>query len=124
MRTLSGQPAYQHVANDLRQKIADGTLAVGARLRTATQLMDSYDVSSTVIKAAITQLKIEGLVVGQQGKGVFVRHGAHVDVSYDSPEFAEIMEHLQTMRADLERLNERLARLEELVADGPIPQRQ
>jgi hypothetical protein len=34
------------------------------------------------------------------------------------------MEHLQTMRADLEQLNERLARVEELVADGPPAQRQ
>ncbi len=124
MRALSGQPAYQHVANDLRQKIADGTLAVGARLPTATQLMESYDVSSTVIKAAVNQLKIEGLVIGQQGKGVFVRRRAQVEAGSDSPEFAEIMEHLQTMRVDLEQLNERLARVEELVADGPPAQRQ
>jgi GntR family transcriptional regulator len=119
MRALSGQPAYQQVANDLRRGIADGTLAVGSRLPTATQLMERYEVSSTVVKAAINQLKIEGLVVGQQGRGVFVRRRRRVQSDSEGPEFAEVMKHLQTMRADLEQLNERLARVEELVGDGP-----
>jgi GntR family transcriptional regulator len=118
MRALTGQPAYRQVADDLRRRITDGTLAVGARLPTITQLMARYDVSSTVVKAAINQLKIEGLVIGQQGKGVFVRRPARIERGSDSPEFTEIMERLQTMRADLEQLNERLARLEEVVADG------
>ncbi len=107
------------MAYDLRRQIADGKLAVGAQLPTATQLMERYGVSSTVIKAAINQLKIEGLVVGQQGRGVFVRRRAQVGADSESPEFTEVMEHLQTIRADLEQLNERLARVEELVADGP-----
>jgi GntR family transcriptional regulator len=124
VRALTGQPAYRQVADDLRRKIADGTLAVGTRLPTTTELMSSYEVSSTVVKAAINQLKIEGLVIGQQGKGVFVRQPPRTGTGSESTEFAEIMGHLQTMRADLEQLNERLARVEEVVADGRSSQRQ
>jgi GntR family transcriptional regulator len=124
VRALTGEPAYRQVADDLRRQIADGRLAVGARLPTATQLMANYDVSSTVVKAAINQLKIEGLVVGQQGRGVFVRRRAQMEPGSDSPEFTEVMKQVQTMRADLEELNERLARVEEIVADGRPSQRQ
>jgi len=124
VKALTGQPAYRQVADDLRRQIADGMLAVGARLPTVTQLMARYEVSSTVVKAAINQLKIEGLVVGQQGKGVFVRRRARIEPGSDSPEFSEIMKQLQTIRADLEELNERLARVEEVVGDGRSSQRQ
>jgi len=119
MRALSGKPAYQQVADDLRRQIADGTMAVGAQLPTATKLMKRYDVSSTVVKAAINQLKIEGLVVGQQGRGVFVRRRASLKADSGGPEFAEVMGHLRTIRADLAQLNDRLARVEGLVADEP-----
>jgi DNA-binding GntR family transcriptional regulator len=117
MRTMTGQPAYQRVADNLRRQIEEGALSPGAQLPTVTQLMAAHDVSSTVIKAAINQLKIEGLVVGQQGKGVFVREHPKSDGGGDSPEFTEIMGELKTMRGDLEQLNRRLARVEELVAD-------
>jgi GntR family transcriptional regulator len=69
----TGKPAYQHVADDLRQRISDGRLPVGSQLPTVAQLMQSYDVSSTVIKSAINQLKTANIVIGQQGKGVYVR---------------------------------------------------
>jgi GntR family transcriptional regulator len=124
VRVLTGQPAYRQVADDLRRQIADGMLEVGARLPTITQLMARYDVSSTVVKAAINQLKIEGLVVGQQGKGVFVRRRARMEPRSDSPEFAELMKQLQAIRTDLEELNERLARVEEVVADGRSSRRR
>lgn len=73
MRVPTGTPAYRHVADDLRGQISDGRLPVGSQLPTVAQLMDRYGVSSTVIKAAIAQLKAENVVIGQQGKGVYVR---------------------------------------------------
>jgi GntR family transcriptional regulator len=124
MRAMTGQPAYQRVADELRRKITDGSLEPGAQLPTVTQLMATYGVSSTVVKAAINHLKIEGFVIGQQGKGVFVREGWMAEPMTGSPEFTEIMGQLQTMRADLAQLNERLARVEELVADERPSQRR
>ena len=69
----TGRPAWQQVADDLRRQIGDGRLPVGSQLPTVARLMETYEVSSTVIKSAISQLKAENVVVGQQGKGVYVR---------------------------------------------------
>src|SRR5215510_12824078 len=74
MRTApTGRPAWQQVADDLRRQISDGRLPVGSQLPTVARLIETYGVSSTVIKSAISQLKAENLVIGQQGKGVYVR---------------------------------------------------
>src|SRR5262245_54811831 len=74
MRTApTGRPAWQQVADDLRRQIGDGRLPVGSQLPTVARLMEIYGVSSTVIKSAISQLKARTVVIGQQGKGVYVR---------------------------------------------------
>jgi DNA-binding FadR family transcriptional regulator len=38
-----------------------------------TQLRQQYGVSNTVVRDALSELRRDGLVIGQQGKGVFVR---------------------------------------------------
>lgn len=68
-----GRPAYQRVADDLRQKIAAGDLPVGSAIPSTAKLTKAYQVSYTVIRAAISELRTAGLVFGQPGKGVFVR---------------------------------------------------
>ena len=67
-----GGPAYRLVANDLRRKIAAGELPVGSAIPSTAQLGELYGVSTTVVRAAVAQLRDEGLVVGHPGKGVFV----------------------------------------------------
>jgi DNA-binding GntR family transcriptional regulator len=68
-----GLPAYQRVAGDLRNRIAGGELPVGSAIPSTARLIEQYRVSSTVARAAVAQLRADGLVVGQPGKGVFVR---------------------------------------------------
>lgn len=68
-----GQPAYQQVAADLRRLIAAGGLAVGSAIPSTAELTRRYGVSSTVARAAVARLRADGLVIGQPGKGVFVR---------------------------------------------------
>src|SRR5580704_13355159 len=68
-----GWPAYQRVAGALRRQIAAGELAVGSAIPSTAQLTALFSVSSTVARAAVAQLRADGLVVGQPGKGVFVR---------------------------------------------------
>ena len=68
-----GQPAYQRVAGDLRRQIAAGDLPVGSAIPSTAKLSNEYQVSYTVIRAAISELRAAGLVVGQPGKGVFVQ---------------------------------------------------
>jgi GntR family transcriptional regulator len=67
-----GRPAYKQVADDLRRQIAVGELAVGAAIPSTARLTGSYGVSSTVVRAAVAQLRADGLLVGQPGKGVYV----------------------------------------------------
>lgn len=68
-----GLPAYKQVAGDLRRQIAAGELPVGVAIPSTAELTRRYEISSTVARAAVAQLRADGLVVGQPGKGVFVR---------------------------------------------------
>jgi len=70
---MPGRPAYQQIADSLRNDIASGRLPVGQAVGSTARLMKQYGVSSTVVRKAVEQLRIDGLVVGQPGKGVFVR---------------------------------------------------
>lgn len=67
-----GTPAYQQVADDLRNLITNGTLVVGDPIPSTTQLCKRYEVSATVARAAVAKLREEGIVRGQPGKAVFV----------------------------------------------------
>jgi GntR family transcriptional regulator len=68
-----GRPAYQQVAEDLRQGIASGEFPVGSAIPSTSKLASAYAVSITVVRAAVAQLRADGLLIGQPGKGVFVR---------------------------------------------------
>ena len=72
MITMSGTPAYIQVAGDLRSQIESGALEPGNQLPSNAKLRELYSVSNTVVRDAINELRRAGLVVGQQGKGVFV----------------------------------------------------
>jgi len=68
-----GLPAYRQIADDLRRKIAEGEIPVGSAIPSTAALTRTYGVSTTVIRAAVAQLRADGLLVGQPGKGVYVR---------------------------------------------------
>ena len=68
-----GRPAYQQVADDLRQKIASAEFPVGSAIPSTAELTRTHGVSTTVVRAAVAQLRADGLLIGQPGKGVFVR---------------------------------------------------
>ncbi|MEV4072025.1 winged helix-turn-helix domain-containing protein [Nonomuraea fuscirosea] len=114
----TGQPGYLQIADDLRTQIRTGSLAPGAALPSTAQLCKRYDVSASVVKAAISVLRTEGLIVGQQGKGVFVREDAAASASEEEPTSSEVMEQLAQMRSTLATLGERIAELEKTVFQG------
>lgn len=124
MTELSGRPAYQQVAEDLRTKITKGRLRPGAQLPSTAAMMESYNVSSTVVKAAVNQLRLEGLVIGQQGKGVFVRDTAARSGGQTSKEFDAITKQLSRVQDELSQLNDRVARLEDQAASRPARKRR
>jgi GntR family transcriptional regulator len=64
---------YERVARDLRDKIRRGELGPGDQLPTEKALQEQYGVSVTVTRAALAQLRSEGLIISEQGRGSFVR---------------------------------------------------
>jgi DNA-binding GntR family transcriptional regulator len=106
-----GEPAYLQVAEALRQRIRSGQLTPGEQLPSYSALMGEFDVSITVARSAVGELRAEGLVSTHQGKGAFVLEGAaEAAVPRDAT--------LAAMRRELDALNERVARLE---AERPGP---
>ena len=72
MTDQAGQPKYLQVAAELRRAIRAGTYPVGSELPSTAKLTQSYGVSTTVVRAAIRELRDEGLVLGHSGKAVYV----------------------------------------------------
>jgi GntR family transcriptional regulator len=64
---------YERIADDLRQKLANGDLAPGDRLGSEQALAEQYRVSPMTMRAALDALKDEGLIESRQGLGTFVK---------------------------------------------------
>ena len=64
---------YLQIADALREAIAKGELAAGAKLPSERVLTAEYGVSRGTVRQAISALQGEGLVDVEQGRGVFVR---------------------------------------------------
>lgn len=66
------KPLSTLVAESLSERITSGRLKPGMQLPTEAELCAEYEVSRTVIREAIARLRSDGLVVPQQGRGMFV----------------------------------------------------
>ncbi len=98
MTEAVGRPAYQQVAHDLREKIAGGEIPVGAAIPSTARLAGEYGVSITVVRAAVNQLRADGLVTGQPGKGVFVS-ATPAAVAERALGIGELTERIEELRA-------------------------
>ncbi|WP_245714560.1 winged helix-turn-helix domain-containing protein [Micromonospora inyonensis] len=63
---------YREVAEDIAARIKSGEYAPGDRLPTYRELSDLYRVSVTTVQRAVIILQDRGLVVGLQGRGLWV----------------------------------------------------
>jgi GntR family transcriptional repressor for pyruvate dehydrogenase complex len=127
----------EQVAAVLRERVAQGQFAPGARLPSEAQLAQDFGVSRTVVREAISRLKSEGLLDSRQGSGVFVqtapvrslrldpRTGLSRDTAVQIVELRRAIEieaaGLAAERRtpkDLARMREALAALERAVAAG------
>src|SRR5918911_547459 len=64
---------YRQIAADLREAIRRGELAPGDKLPSETELIDHYHVARMTVRQAVAELRGEGLVIPEHGRGVFVR---------------------------------------------------
>lgn len=65
-------PHFERIVADIKARIASGELAPGDKLPSITKLQAQYRVGTTAVRNAMLVLKSEGVVVGHQGKGVYV----------------------------------------------------
>jgi GntR family transcriptional regulator len=67
-------PRIPDIASDLRNRIDEGEFNhVNGKLPSTRNLVTQYKISAQAIARVIALLKAEGVVVGKQGAGVFVR---------------------------------------------------
>ena len=113
----SGRPAYVQVADDLRKQIYGGRFPPGGRLPSYEALMKRYEVSITVVRAAIRELKTQGLVDSHLGKGVTVRYPLLPSLPGErrDREVLCALAEMRKLRGRLARLDGRLTRVERVV---------
>jgi GntR family transcriptional regulator len=73
-RAVPRTPLYRRVLQTLKDRILSGTYAVGTQLPTENDLAAEAKVSRHTIRAALRQLRDDGLVSSRQGAGTTVRH--------------------------------------------------
>jgi GntR family transcriptional regulator len=69
----SDRPAYKQIADRLRDRITSGDLAPGDGLPSERELMERYGAARGTVRQAVNQLKAEGLILVEHGRGSFVR---------------------------------------------------
>jgi len=70
---LSDRPPFRQIADHLRAAIDAGQLRPGDRLPSEAELKQHYGVARMTARQAIQELRSEGQVVAEHGRGVFVR---------------------------------------------------
>lgn len=68
----SGTPVWRQLADFLRSQIHAGDIEPGKLLPSTRTLMQRYGVSDGTVKRAVGQLRSEGLVKTEPGRGVYV----------------------------------------------------
>jgi GntR family transcriptional regulator len=118
--TNDPRPAYLQVADDLRASIADRTFKPGERLPSGRELARRYGVAAMTISHALDVLRKEQLVEAYQGRGIFVtdRPAAPGESQSNGRQDPAV----SSLRGDVDRLAERVARIERILADGSEPE--
>jgi GntR family transcriptional regulator len=69
----SDQPPFRQIAAMLRNAIELGKLSPGERLPSEADLIDHFGVARMTVRQAVQELRGEGLVISEHGRGTFVR---------------------------------------------------
>lgn len=135
---LPGQGRADRVYRGLLARIVEGELKEGDRLATEQVLAQTYQTSRPTVREALSRLRADGIVTSRQGSGTFVARRPDPDMPRFIPleslsdvrrclEFRAVVEAgaaalaaERAEEADLQRLREALARLEQAVAARAI----
>src|SRR4051794_20899883 len=115
------RPPYLQAADDLRKQIQSGALVAGDKLPSGTQLQQVYGISNGTVQSALKKLRDEGYIYSVQGRGNFVRDqaaGSDDVAQQPSPEFAAIMQQLESLGDGMQALAQRVTQLESRLDEG------
>lgn len=71
----SSKPLYAQLRDIIRQRIEEGTFALGQRIPSEEQLNATYGVSRITVRRALSELVDEGYLMKRSGKGTYVADG-------------------------------------------------
>jgi GntR family transcriptional repressor for pyruvate dehydrogenase complex len=111
---LPAQSLTDDVVEWINTEIREQRLKPGDKLPSEKQLGEQFSVSRSVVREALSQLKSEGIVNAQQGRGVFVNErGARQAFRFDATALndAEGLEHVIELLVTLETAAARYAAL-------------
>jgi GntR family transcriptional repressor for pyruvate dehydrogenase complex len=72
-KKIKPKKIYEEVAETIYEMIRNGQLKPGQKLESVQQLAESFQVSRSAIREALTSLRAMGLVEMKQGEGTFIR---------------------------------------------------
>lgn len=105
VQTNDPRPPYAQVADALRHAIQSGELAAGTKLPAGRDLAQQWGIALMTVRKALDQLRSEGLVFSQQGRGVFV---ASLDGHSPAVDLASLQESVEDLRRRLEVVEKQL----------------
>lgn len=121
MIATTGQLLYLRVADAIRSQIASGHLAVDEKIPSTAELSGQHKVSIGAVRTAVKLLQNEGILIGQPGKGVYVRATPET-AAEEAAALKSTDEQIAGLREEVARLanqgpSEIIVRIEELQAE-------
>ncbi|MEV1065411.1 GntR family transcriptional regulator [Streptomyces sp. NPDC050263] len=121
-------PPYRRIADDLRAAITRGKLAPGEKLKSENELKDHYGTTRVTVRKALSLLKADGLLISEQGRGVFVRQQPRVRLQTTGANFRErrstgVSNFTAEAAAQGLRAEQRILSVERLSASAEIAER-
>lgn len=117
---------FRQAADDLAKRIRKGEFRPGEKLPSIRDLADEYGVAPQTMQNALRELRNAGLVVSQQGRGLFVRDPGRAEPEpggTDAGRLAVVEAGLGELRERVEALEAENADLRKRIADPGKPRR-
>lgn len=111
------------MADSIRAEIVSGRFRPGDKLPSIRSLAAAHGVAEVTARNALRLMTDEGLAFPDTTRGYFVAEQARTGRLRRGPEYLPIKGQLDTIVEDMDRMNERLTKLEELVR-AQLPARQ
>jgi len=111
------RPTAKDIAEDIRRQVVSGDLKPGDRLPAARDLAKQHGVTLVKVQNAFRELKDEGLVFSEVGRGTFVVDPANPVAGEETggSAFVALTSEVTALHETIRRLGERLDRLERIV---------